>query len=223
MCGAFPFRLLPCSIPILKTKGMCSNAFENPANYRFRFAPLPRKQYSRRKETCAYGNMKISSARLRFFLFFRKWFCHRTPNKVLLAMLKFMGPQQPYILIIEDELSLLRLIGKVLERHGFRVMSFNSGNDALLAPEKVLRNAKLALVDDFMPGIDGLETIEALRRLNPTITTVIMTGYPEEYHSKNPLWKLVSHMLSKPFGPYDLIALIDKLLKESTERDCRIK
>ena len=69
---------------------------------------------------------------------------------------------------IEDERTLLDVEMRVLEHFGCRVRGFGSGQEALAAGPEVLCEARIALVDAVF---GGLETVLALRRINPQIST----------------------------------------------------
>ena len=79
------------------------------------------------------------------------------------------------LLIVDDEEQFLSSISKSLELRGFAVTSVNRGEKALeVAREQPL---DIALVDLKMPGMDGQETLQALKKEHRWMEIVILTGH----------------------------------------------
>jgi two-component system nitrogen regulation response regulator NtrX len=79
------------------------------------------------------------------------------------------------VLIVDDEESILKSVSDVLSDEGFHALTASSGNDALRIVEATPPD--LVLLDVAMPGRDGLETLEALRRSWPWLPVVMMSGH----------------------------------------------
>src|SRR4051812_1920889 len=78
------------------------------------------------------------------------------------------------ILVVDDEPSMLGYLKTLLEVESFRVMTATSGEEAVL----LLQQAPLPdliLLDLLMPGIDGLQTLEQIRKLHPHIKVVMLS------------------------------------------------
>ena len=74
--------------------------------------------------------------------------------------------EQPRILVIDDETSILDTLRILLKGEGFHVVTAASGREGL---EKVgEETVDLVLTDIRMPGVDGLQILEAARDRNPT-------------------------------------------------------
>ena len=109
------------------------------------------------------------------------------------------------ILLVEDEMETRFLIKKILERDGFQVISTTNGKCAL-----GLFNSSIDLVltDIVMPKVGGIELIRELKKINPEIKCIAMTGYSyEKIPPDIPL-------LLKPFSYKRLIEVIRKILSE---------
>lgn len=91
------------------------------------------------------------------------------------------------ILLIDDELPILRILSSFLEDHDYTVYCVTSGEDALLHPETI--NCSIAIVDMRMDGMDGEQTMLKLREINHTIKFIIHTG-SSEYYINDALLKL---------------------------------
>ena len=79
------------------------------------------------------------------------------------------------LLIVDDEEQFLHAISRSLELRDFNVLTATRGDEAL----KIARSRPIdvALVDLKMPGINGQETLEALKKEHPWIEIVILTGH----------------------------------------------
>lgn len=81
----------------------------------------------------------------------------------------------PSILIVDDEVSILQSLSGLLADEGFEVMTASNGYEAL----KVIStdSPDLVLLDVWMPGIDGIETLKEIKKDNPYIQVIIITGH----------------------------------------------
>ncbi len=79
------------------------------------------------------------------------------------------------ILIVDDEKGFLDSLSKRIELMGFIPLKTMSGTEALEICES--HHVDLAIVDFHMPEVDGLETIAKLRKIQPDLKTVLLTGY----------------------------------------------
>ncbi len=79
------------------------------------------------------------------------------------------------LLIVDDEEQFLNSISRSLEMRDFNVTAVNRGDKALEAARS--HPIDIALVDLKMPGMDGQETLEALKKQHPWMEIVILTGH----------------------------------------------
>lgn len=79
------------------------------------------------------------------------------------------------LLIVDDEEQFLHSISRSLEMRDFKVIAVNRGEKALEEAQK--HPIDIALVDLKMPGIDGQETLKALKQQHPWMEIVILTGH----------------------------------------------
>ncbi len=81
----------------------------------------------------------------------------------------------PSVLIVDDEPSILQTLGGLLSDEGFEVITAPNGYEALKIIDA--ESPDLVLLDIWMPGIDGIETLKEIRRENPTVQVIIITGH----------------------------------------------
>ncbi len=81
----------------------------------------------------------------------------------------------PSILLVDDEPSILRTLSGLLSDEGFEVKTASNGYEALKFIDS--ESPDLVLLDIWMPGIDGIETLKEIKKDNPFIQVVIITGH----------------------------------------------
>jgi two-component system nitrogen regulation response regulator NtrX len=81
----------------------------------------------------------------------------------------------PSVLIVDDEPSILQSLGGLLSDEGFEVITASNGYAALKSIET--ESPDLVLLDIWMPGIDGIETLKEIKKTNPHIQVIIITGH----------------------------------------------
>ncbi len=79
------------------------------------------------------------------------------------------------VLVVDDEPDVLRVLERHLARNGFAVTACLSGQQALsaFAPHRF----QLVVTDMRMPGIDGMTLLRAIRRIDPLVPAIVLTGY----------------------------------------------
>ncbi len=120
------------------------------------------------------------------------------------------------ILLVDDEPGMLRYIRTLLEVDDYRVETASTGEEALQCVEKGML-PDLVLLDVLMPGIDGLETLERLRRMKPGIK-VVMLSCVNDARKVVQAMRLGAHdYLTKPFQKAELDAVIDQCLGQGKQ------
>ncbi len=125
-------------------------------------------------------------------------------------------PNTPRILWADDEIDLLRPHILFLENKGYRVTSVANGADAI---EKVKEDRyDVVLLDEQMPGMDGLQTLEAIKRSAPEVPVVMVTKSEEEHLMEEALGGQISDYLTKPVNPSQILLTCKRLLERSRLR-----
>jgi len=81
------------------------------------------------------------------------------------------------LLIVDDEEGVRRSLKKALAAEGYEIFLAQSGEEALSIVHAGSRSIDIVIADFKMPGMDGLETLTAIEKINPEITRIILTGY----------------------------------------------
>ena len=81
----------------------------------------------------------------------------------------------PSVLIVDDEPSIVQSLSGLLSDEGYKVSTAANGHDALKVIDSDLPD--LVLLDIWMPGLDGIETLKEIKKYNPHIQVIIITGH----------------------------------------------
>ncbi len=81
----------------------------------------------------------------------------------------------PSVMIVDDEPSILQSLSGILSDEGFEIFTASNGYEALKRIEQEAPD--LVLLDIWMPGLDGIETLKEIKKNNPVIQVIIITGH----------------------------------------------
>ncbi len=81
----------------------------------------------------------------------------------------------PSVLIVDDETSILKSLSGILSDEGFETLTASNGYEALKILD--LESPDLVLLDIWMPGMDGIDTLKEIKRIQPAIPVVMITGH----------------------------------------------
>ncbi len=103
------------------------------------------------------------------------------------------------ILVVDDEPSVLDVTRRMLERRGYRVLTAESGTEAIRLAKEHPGDIDLVLLDIGMPGMDGAEAFPLLREARPAMKIVISSGYDRVAASDGLLKAGACGFVQKPF------------------------
>ena len=121
----------------------------------------------------------------------------------------------PHILITDDDMHLRRLVRTYAELEGYDCTEAADGAAAVSALKQ--GTFDLVLLDVMMPGPDGFETLEAIRRFSQ-VPVIMLTARNEEYDKLNGFQLGVDDYVAKPFSPKELMARIGAVLRRTQVR-----
>lgn len=123
--------------------------------------------------------------------------------------------QASRILLAEDDANLRRGIAELLALEGFACESAPDGEIAIAAFGR--RRPDLIILDIMMPKVDGLSVCKAVRLLDRRVPILILSARDTEMDRVIGLEQGADDYLVKPFGPRELIARINSLLRRARE------
>ncbi len=124
------------------------------------------------------------------------------------------------ILWVDDEIDLLRAHIIFLEKKGYDITPITNGHDALVMIKEETFDA--VLLDEMMPGMDGLSVLVEIKNLDPGLPVVMITKSEEEQIMDDALGSRISDYLTKPVNPSQIFTTLKRLLDSSQLRSKRI-
>ena len=117
------------------------------------------------------------------------------------------------ILWVDDEIDLLKPHILFLEARNYEVVTCKSGQDAL--QEITDTRFDIVFLDENMPGISGLETLNEIKVIDATLPVVMITKSEEEYIMEEAIGSKIADYLIKPVNPNQILLSLKKNLDHS--------
>lgn len=117
-----------------------------------------------------------------------------------------VSPAGALVCVVDDDMSVRDSFRTLLESLGFAVTTYASGRDILADDRR--RQASCFIVDQHMPEMDGLSTLEALRREGSAVKTILITGRLDAEIAARAMALDVGAILEKPFSVTRLLEVI---------------
>lgn len=121
-----------------------------------------------------------------------------------------MSNQSPGILIVDDEIFFREAISDILSGAGFRCTSVESGEEALDAAARV--DVGVVVLDVRLPGIDGIEVLERLRELRPSLRVIMLSASDDQELVLDALRLGACDYLAKPLHDEELVLAVRRAL-----------
>ncbi len=114
------------------------------------------------------------------------------------------------ILWADDEIDLLRSHHLFLDEKGYMVTPVTNGEDAIA----LMQNEKfdIVLLDEMMPGLDGLSTLEQIKNIDPNVPVIMITKNEEERLMNEAIGRRIDDYLTKPVNPSQIFMACKKIL-----------
>jgi len=124
---------------------------------------------------------------------------------------------QPRILVVDDEEVTRLSLAEILSLEGYQVASARSGEEALQKLEK--ETFDLVLADLVMKEVDGLQVMEAVKKLSPETVVIMLTAYGTLESAIRAMRQGAYDYLIKPCGAQEIVASVESALtKQRQER-----
>jgi CheY-like chemotaxis protein len=114
------------------------------------------------------------------------------------------------ILWADDEIDQLKSHIIFLEGKGFEVTPVTNGNDAVSLIGK--QSFDIVFLDEQMPGLDGLATLEQIQNIQPSLPVVMITKSEEESIMEDAIGNKISDYLIKPVNPNQILLTVKRIL-----------
>ena len=117
----------------------------------------------------------------------------------------------PLLLVIDDDPGARSVVGRVLERSGYRTLLATDGSEGLRMFRQHRDEIRLVLLDWHLPGPSGKKTLASLLEVRPDLRVVLISGDPEATTDPVATGNTVS-ILQKPFTPRELTLAVRTVL-----------
>ena len=117
------------------------------------------------------------------------------------------------ILVVDDDDEIRDLTREVLENSGYKVLSAESGEQALNIFKEKAQDIDLVLMDLNMPGMGGSRCTREMIRIDPSIRVLVASGYSAKGHGRDVLEFGAKGFIAKPFQMNQLLVKIRELLE----------
>lgn len=119
------------------------------------------------------------------------------------------------IVLVEDDLSIQKLVSYALEMNGFKVAVYSNGEDALASDNS---STELFLLDIMLPGLSGLEILDRIRKDKKLkeVPVILLTAKSTELDKVTGLDSGADDYITKPFGVLELISRVKALLRRTS-------
>jgi DNA-binding NtrC family response regulator len=125
------------------------------------------------------------------------------------------------MMLVDDEERFLSTTKKLLSKKGYDVFTAISGAEAL---EKLgTQNIHVVILDVKMPGMDGIETLKAIKRRFPMVEVIMLTGHGTVESAVEGLKSGATDYLTKPTDVNDLIAKAEEAFEKRQRLEEKIR
>lgn len=130
-----------------------------------------------------------------------------------------MEPANFKVLLVDDEPDIVEFIGYNLKKEGFKVVTAGNGEEGLATALK--EKPHLILLDVMMPGMDGIETCDAIRKEKSLANVLIafLTARGEDYSQVAGFDAGADDYITKPIKPKVLVSRVKALLRRYNNDD----
>lgn len=134
------------------------------------------------------------------------------------------GPERGAFLVVEDDPTFLAMLRELLESRGWEVLTARDPQRALEILDQEGGGVELLLTDVVMPGMTGLELVDAVRERHPGVRPLLMSGYADDVVAErrradqgdggtDERFPGGVERLQKPFGIPELLAAVERTLE----------
>ncbi|MBD2078341.1 response regulator [Leptolyngbya sp. FACHB-17] len=116
------------------------------------------------------------------------------------------------ILVVDDEGSICEITKTTLETSGYKVLTANDGIEALASYAQHKDKVDIVLMDMMMPNMTGPAAIQILKKMNPLVKVVAVSGLPSSDNVKEAMHLGASAFLSKPYTAQELLKALHKVM-----------
>lgn len=126
-----------------------------------------------------------------------------------------------HILLVDDDIKVLNMLKRLLERNNYTVAAFSSCTEALVHFKATPAEFDLVLTDQTMPKMQGSDFLSEIRKIKPEIKSIILTGFSVNQEITKTENNVRSRVLYKPIEPATLLREIKQLILSEKNMNSR--
>jgi DNA-binding response OmpR family regulator len=119
-----------------------------------------------------------------------------------------------WVLVVDDEVVVRDLLERFLVLEGYRVMTAPDGLEAMRVFQSHPGRFDAVILDVLMPRMDGRDTFDALRRMDPMLPVLIMSGFAPGERADQIIGQPGTAFIHKPFVLGDVLMRLQRLIVE---------
>jgi len=120
------------------------------------------------------------------------------------------------ILVVEDEQNMIKLLCRVLERYGYKILPASDGETAVEIYQRSKEAIDVVLLDLGLPKMTGREVLRHIKNENPDAKVIIASGYLEPELKAEIDRAGVKYFLSKPYRPDQVVQALQSLIERES-------
>jgi DNA-binding NtrC family response regulator len=121
------------------------------------------------------------------------------------------------VLLTEDDEMVRALTNRVLSAYGYDVLEASNGNAAISIAERHPNSIHLLITDIVMPGMNGRELADRLKKAQPGLKVLFMSGYTDKAIVHQQVLDEKMPFIQKPFGPQALVDKVREVLDSTAD------
>jgi CheY-like chemotaxis protein len=129
-------------------------------------------------------------------------------------MKKTMSKEKKTVFIVDDEEIIRELTCDILVGEGYNVLTAENGRRALEIFEQKGEMVDLVILDMSMPEMDGVQTFDALRKIDPDLKVLVSSGFSEDPSVMKLVEKGARGIITKPYKIDDIASKIRSVFGE---------
>ena len=130
------------------------------------------------------------------------------PQQVSMELLASAPGGNETVLVAEDEPLVRKVMRTALERAGYEVLEASDGNEAVEIFRRHGDRVCLCLLDVVMPGLNGKEALEGIRRIRPSARALFVSGYAADVLTSRGMEEIGARFVAKPITPVELLRAV---------------
>jgi DNA-binding NtrC family response regulator len=127
------------------------------------------------------------------------------------------------VLLVDDEAEFLETLVKRMKKRGLKVTGVNSGEEALKHLVGEAAGVDVVVLDVKMPGLDGIETLKAIKNRHPLVEVIMLTGHANVEVAIEGMEQGAFDYLMKPMNIDELLYKIQDAHQKKSIQEAKIK